>query len=76
MDYIKLDVEGSELAALKGASATIRKFSPKLGVSLYHRPNDIFELPLYIKENHPNYKIYVGHYTIHNEETVMYCSVL
>jgi FkbM family methyltransferase len=74
-DYIKLDVEGSELAALKGASATIRKFSPKLGVSLYHRPNDIFELPLYIKENYPKYNIYVDHYTIHNEETVMYCTV-
>jgi FkbM family methyltransferase len=75
VDFIKLDVEGSELAALKGATGTIRKFNPKMGISLYHKPNDIFEIPLYIKNNFPNYNIYISHYTIHNEETVMYCSV-
>ena len=75
VDFIKLDVEGSELSALKGASGTIRKFSPKLGISLYHKPNDIFEIPLFIRNNFPDYKIYINHYTIHDEETVMYCSV-
>jgi FkbM family methyltransferase len=75
IDYIKLDVEGAELVSLKGASGSIRKFKPKLGISLYHKPNDIFELPLFIRENFPEYKIYLNHYTIHNEETVMYCVV-
>jgi FkbM family methyltransferase len=75
VDFLKLDVEGAELAALKGAGGTIRKFNPKMGISIYHRPNDIFELPLYIRENFPKYKIYIDHYTIYNEETVMYCSI-
>jgi len=74
VDFIKLDVEGAELGALKGASGTIRKFKPKMAVSVYHRPNDIFELPLWVRENFPDYKIYLDHYTIHNEETVIYCS--
>jgi FkbM family methyltransferase len=75
IDFIKLDVEGAELLALMGATGSIRKFKPKLGISIYHKQNDIIELPLFIKENFPEYKIYLNHYTIHSEETVMYCTV-
>lgn len=73
VDFIKLDVEGSELAALKGAMTTIRTHKPKLAISLYHKPNDLFEIPLFIQEQFPFYEMYLGHYTIHNEETVLYC---
>ena len=73
VDFIKLDIEGFELAALRGAMATIRKFKPKLALSLYHKPNDIFELPLFIQQNFPFYRMYIEHYTIHAEETVLYC---
>lgn len=71
--FLKMDIEGSELAALKGAAASIRKFRPKLAISLYHKPNDIFEIPFFILENFRFYEMYIGHYTIHNEETVLYC---
>lgn len=73
IDYIKLDVEGSELSALNGAIETVRKWRPKIAVSLYHRPNDLFSLPIWLSTNFPNYEYYLGHYTIHNEETVLYC---
>jgi FkbM family methyltransferase len=73
VDFIKMDIEGSELSALRGASGSIRKFHPKLAISLYHKPNDIFEIPLYIQREFPFYTMYIGHYTIHNEETVLYC---
>lgn len=73
IDYLKLDIEGSELAALKGATASIRRFKPKLAISLYHKPNDFFQIPIFIKENFPDYQMHIGHYTIHNEETVLYC---
>jgi FkbM family methyltransferase len=72
-NFLKMDIEGSELAALKGAAASIRKFRPKLAISLYHKPNDIFEIPFFILENFRLYEMYIGHYTIHNEETVLYC---
>jgi FkbM family methyltransferase len=73
IDFVKLDVEGAELSTLKGAAVSIRRFRPKIAVSIYHKPNDIFEIPLFIKQTFLNYKMYLGHYTIHNEETVLYC---
>ncbi len=59
VDYIKYDVEGSEREALLGARETIRKYSPSLLVSLYHRSGDIFELPLLVKQLNPDYKLYL-----------------
>lgn len=59
VDYIKFDVEGSEAEALIGAQKTIKEFRPALMISLYHRSEDIFALPLYIKKNYPDYKLYI-----------------
>ncbi len=73
VDFIKLDVEGAELDALRGARESIQRFKPKLAISLYHKPNDIFEIILYIKKRFPFYSCYIDHYTIHAEETVLYC---
>jgi FkbM family methyltransferase len=72
VDFIKLDVEGSELATLLGAQDTLRRFTPKLAVSLYHRPNDLFTIPFYLRSLGLGYRFYLDHYTIHNEETVLY----
>lgn len=72
VDFLKLDVEGSEAEAITGARHTILKFKPKLAISLYHKPDDLFELIHMIKSNFPFYKMYIEHYTIHQEETVLY----
>ncbi|MES9942655.1 MAG: FkbM family methyltransferase [Candidatus Thiodiazotropha sp. 6PLUC2] len=74
INFIKLDVEGYEMDVLLGASLSIEKFKPKLAISLYHKPNDIFELITYIHNTYPFYNLHIGHYTIHNEETVLYCA--
>jgi FkbM family methyltransferase len=73
VDFIKLDVEGAELESIHGARESIRRFKPKLAISLYHKPNDIFEIILHIKDKYPFYSCYLDHYTIHAEETVLYC---
>jgi FkbM family methyltransferase len=73
VNFIKLDVEGAELESIRGARESILRFKPKLAISLYHNPNDIFELIIYIKEKFPFYSLYLDHYTIHAEETVLYC---
>ncbi|MGG2142555.1 FkbM family methyltransferase [Symbiopectobacterium sp. RP] len=73
VDFIKLDIEGAELEALRGAKETIHQFKPKLAVSLYHKPNDLFELVTFIQTKFPFYRFRLGHYTIHQEETVLYC---
>jgi FkbM family methyltransferase len=58
-DYVKYDVEGAEREALLGTSKTIKKYSPALLVSLYHRSEDIYSLPLLVHELEPEYKLYV-----------------
>ena len=64
--YIKMDIEGSELRALKGAEKTIKKHHPFLAICLYHRKNDLLEIPLYINSLGINYDYYLrgGYHTI------------
>ena len=59
VDYIKFDVEGAEWEALEGCQHTISTHRPELLVSCYHRPEDLFKLPLYLKEHYPFYKLYL-----------------
>lgn len=56
VDYIKYDVEGAEREALLGSEETIRTCHPTLLVSLYHRNEDLFALPLLIRERFPSYQ--------------------
>lgn len=62
VDYIKYDVEGAEYKALLGSRGTICNFSPDLCVSLYHRSEDIFVLPLLVREMNPAYRFYLRRY--------------
>jgi FkbM family methyltransferase len=70
--FIKLDIEGSELAALRGAVATIRLFKPKLAISIYHKFNDYFEIVNYLHDLNLGYRFHLGHYTAWDAETVLY----
>jgi FkbM family methyltransferase len=60
--YIKMDVEGAEMEALRGAAKVIKRCRPKLGISAYHKHSDIYELPLLIHELCPDYNFYLRHY--------------
>ncbi len=60
--FIKMDIEGAELKALEGARKTIALNHPKLYVCAYHKDEDMFTLPLKIKELYPGYKIYYRHH--------------
>jgi hypothetical protein len=72
IDFIKLDIEGAEASALRGASRTIREDKPRLAISLYHRLQDFYELPLLLRGLNPGYRFAIDHYSIHSEETVLY----
>ncbi|MEY8517271.1 FkbM family methyltransferase [Lachnospiraceae bacterium 29-84] len=73
--FIKMDIEGAEMSSLIGASDIIRKQKPKLAICIYHRPEDMFEIPRYIKKLVPEYKIYSRHYTDMVLETVCYATI-
>lgn len=70
--FIKMDIEGAELEALKGAEHLIRTHKPKLAISIYHKPEDILSIPLYLKSLVPEYKFYLRHYSNWSSETVLY----
>jgi FkbM family methyltransferase len=53
--FIKLDIEGYELPALRGARRTISEHKPVLALSAYHKQDDLWELPLEIFEMQPEY---------------------
>ena len=59
VDYIKYDVEGAEAEAIEGSAHTIKAYRPRLSVSVYHRSEDIFALPLQISSLRPDYKFYL-----------------
>lgn len=73
--YIKMDIEGAELEALKGAEETIKKCKPKLAVCVYHNPEHIWQIPFYIKKMLPDYKIYFRHHSNNIIETVCYAVI-
>lgn len=72
IDFIKLDIEGSEENAIRGAVKTIRKFRPKLAICVYHKKDDLWTLPKLIKEILPEYRLYLDHHTINSSETLVY----
>ena len=70
--YIKFDVEGAEHDALVGASETIKANLPVLAVCLYHRPEDLWDLPLLVRSLRPDYRMHVRRYSDERWETVLY----
>lgn len=72
-NYIKLDIEGAEKEAIIGATKTIQEHKPNLAVSLYHKPEDLWELPLLIHDIEPSYDMYLR---VHEDlclSTILYC---
>ena len=69
---IKMDIEGAELKALKGAEQFIKEKMPYLAISLYHKPEDIIEIPRYLKSICPNYQFYLRRYNFGFRELIFY----
>lgn len=72
LDFIKMDIEGAELEALKGGVESIRKYRPKLAISIYHKLHDFWDIPLWIDSLGLGYRFAIRHFTIHAEETVLF----
>ncbi|MEE9379666.1 MAG: FkbM family methyltransferase [Candidatus Lokiarchaeia archaeon] len=72
IDFIKMDIEGSEYDVLIGAKETISKFKPKLAISLYHNIDHFYKIPKFIDSLNLNYRFYLDHFTTHSEETILF----
>ena len=72
VDLIKMDIEGSEAAALEGAHETIERTRPKLAVCLFRQASDLWTIPNTVRRRYPFYRLFLGHHSLHLEETVIY----
>lgn len=72
VSFIKMDIEGAEKAAIKGAEETIKRCHPKLAICVYHESADFFDIPKMILEIDSTYRIFFRHYSFREAETVMY----
>lgn len=72
VDFIKLDIEGAEQEAIKGAKNTIQKYKPILAVCIYHKAEDWYKIPQIVLSINKEYKVYIRHYMEGVYETVMY----
>ncbi len=70
--FIKMDLEGWEMKALAGCARHIRDDRPKLAIAVYHRAADFRTVFNYARSLHPDYKVYLRHYTQGWSETVMF----
>jgi FkbM family methyltransferase len=71
-DYVKMDIEGGELEAIRGLAGTISDQAPALAISVYHKPTDLTAIPAYLMELKPDYRFYLRTYAQSSFETVLY----
>lgn len=73
IDFVKMDIEGAEKRAIEGARFVIKQNSPILAICIYHKPEDIFEIPLLINDiSKDEYDYYIRQYRYGQSETVLY----
>lgn len=60
VDYIKMDIEGAEVNAVRGAKETIARFHPRMSLSVYHQDDHPVEVPKAAREAWAGYRIECG----------------
>ncbi|ACL22187.1 methyltransferase FkbM family [Desulfitobacterium hafniense DCB-2] len=72
---IKMDIEGSEIDAIKGCQKIIVNAEPDLAICVYHKVADLWEIPLLLYELVPNYQFYLRSHHLNTWETVLYATL-
>jgi FkbM family methyltransferase len=74
INYIKMDIEGAEMGTLRGASNLISSQCPHLAISVYHKPEDMWSLGLYVDSiAKSKYRFYLRNYGHQTFDTILYC---
>ena len=60
VDFIKMDIEGSERYALKGAERTLKRFRPRMAICTYHLRDDPDVIPMIVESIGAGYRMQCG----------------
>ena len=69
-----MDIEGYEMNALQGAVETLKRFKPKLAISVYHGGEDLASIPLFIEDLGLGYRMYLKHFAPVLSETILFAT--
>lgn len=72
LTYVKMNIEGAEIDALNGGRNAIRKWRPRLALSVYHRASDLWRIPQLVLDLDPDYQLYLRQHDGGIIETVLY----
>lgn len=72
VDFVRLDLDGTELQALIGARKTVLTHRPTLAVSLYHRHEDIVTIPAYLDDVAPDFDFFLDDVTLHGKGVILF----
>ena len=71
--FLKFDVEGAEWEALQGCERLIAQTCPIMAISVYHRPDDLWQLPLYVAAQNLDYRFYLRTQGEDGMDVISYC---
>ncbi|MBV6393545.1 MAG: hypothetical protein KPEEDBHJ_02787 [Anaerolineales bacterium] len=72
-NLIKMDIEGAEYDALLGARRLISEHTPGIAVSLYHRPEHLWQLPMLVENIAPGkYNFHMRSHAMNDFDLVLY----
>lgn len=74
IDYVKIDIEGFEPEALRGAANVLNRDRPDLAIAGYHKAEHLWELPQLIANIEPSYRFFVGHHPAAPYECEFFCT--
>lgn len=74
LTHLRLEIEGAELAALRGASGLIRRCRPTMAISAYHRPSDFLDIAEFLRGADLGYRLRLRHQSLEPGVLCVYCT--
>jgi FkbM family methyltransferase len=71
--FLKADIEGMEMDMLHGAKKSIRKYKPKMALSVYHKPDDLINIVAFVRDIDQNYRMALRQHSPLLMDTTLYC---
>lgn len=72
INFIKMDIEGAEVEALKGMRHFIQKKRPLLALSAYHKPSDLLNIIRVLQTWNMGYRFFLRNYRAEGMDLIIY----